>query len=67
MLSTSARVMNVSKLMELFGGGGAVSMLGNGGCWCCCRCCVFWPQFVFSSMTAWSQEMSQLKIAVGAW
>jgi len=28
---------------------------------------VFWPQFVFSSMTAWSREMSRLKIAVGAW
>jgi len=28
---------------------------------------VFWPQFVFSSMTAWLQEMSRLKIAVGAW
>jgi len=28
---------------------------------------VFWPRFVFSSMTAWSQEILQLKIAVGAW
>jgi ABC-type nickel/cobalt efflux system permease component RcnA len=28
---------------------------------------VFSPRFVFSSMTAWSQDMSQLKIAVGAW
>lgn len=28
---------------------------------------VFWLQFVFLLMTAWSQEMSRLKIAVGAW
>ena len=26
---------------------------------------VFWPRFVFSSMTAWSQGILQLKIAVG--
>jgi len=38
MLSTSARVMNTSKSIELFSGGGAVSVLGNGGCWCCCCC-----------------------------
>jgi len=28
---------------------------------------VFWPWFVFLSITAWSQEISQLKIAVGTW
>jgi len=27
----------------------------------------FLPQFAFSLMTAWSQGMSLLKIAVGAW
>jgi hypothetical protein len=28
--------MNTSKSIELFSGGGVVSVLGNGGCWCCC-------------------------------
>jgi len=36
MLLMSARVMNTSKSIGLFSGGGAVSVLGNGGCWCCC-------------------------------
>ena len=52
MLSTSAKVMNTSKSMELFSGGGTVSVLGNGGCCCCCCFLAMVRFFVDDGMVA---------------